>query len=1268
MVKTPLMVSKLRLVFTITIVFFSFYGTAQNDYWQQETSQNEIGLDFTERFDVQKGRVFSFDEAQFKNKLKPSKLAKGGSRTVHFPNAEGQMIAFQVSEAPVLSPELSQKYPQIKSYTGYSLNKARDKIRFSVSHNGIQSMLVSSDGEANTYMQKDKNGSYVLYTREANSNLGTKLACSTEATMVKDIDFSSFKQPVNGQVLRKFRLAVSASGEYTTFHGGTVADALAAINATVTRVNEVFENDLAVTFEVIADTDEVIYTDPVTDPYNGSLSSSIQNTLTSTIGEANYDVGILFHRIENGADGNSGFIGAACVDNRKGSAFAAIPNPVGDIFDLDFVAHEIGHQFGANHTWSFQEESSVTADVQVEPGSGTTIMGYAGIALENNVASNGEDYFHYVSIVQIMDYLNTVSCAEIINLTNTPPTVTPIGGFTIPISTAFVLTAAATDTDGSDVLTYTWEQIDDGLVTQSSFGPENISGALFRSQKPSTSPERYFPKLSRVIEGNLTQTNPDINTAWETVSNVERELNFAMTVRDNAIGGGQVASDLVNVFVSRDAGPFVVTSQSTSVTMTAGSIENITWDVANTFFAPINAKMVDIFLSTDGGVTFPILLAEDVANDGEHAIVVPGNPTSEARIMIKASNNIFFAVNTADFTISESEIVLNFTDLNYEVCQPDTLVAPFVYETYLGFDEEVTFSVDNPPVGLDVLFSPETATGGDTPVTITFSNTENLAVGNYPISVLATSMNNSKEVTIDLNVYDTNLSEVILISPPDAFLDVSKNTTLEWEEQFAATSYEIEIATEAAFTNVIETAEVFSNSYAPTSLNNATAYFWRIKPENSCAEGLFSAPFSFTTIEFNCTSNDAPGLPQTISATGTPTVTSSVTFLEDIPLADINVSLNLDHSFLRDLTVTLTSPSGTIVTLFENVCESLDNVNAVFDDSAPLLVCGGNPAIEGSVRPIGSLATFIGESIQGEWVLTISDDTFNDGGALKAFSLEVCVEGSFRPDDDGDGVFDDGPDLCLGTPSGTPVDSSGCPVFLFPNDAFSIRLQSESCRSRNDGSITIEANQTLDYTLQITGNGTDTSADFTTSYTASDLSAGTYSVCINGTDGTIVYEERCFDIVISEPEALSVSSKVSLQTRIVELDLTGGTLYNLELNGIVTQTQDSKISLDLREGTNTLKVSTSLPCQGVYEEQFFVSDGPVVYPNPFFDAVNVSFGANVTTILATVFSADGRLVHNKRYQVNGVEMELDLSNLSIGLYQLRLEGENVKKTIKLLKR
>src|SRR5690606_25468365 len=206
-------------------------------------------------------------------------------------------------------------------------------------------------------------------------------------------------------------------------------------------------------------------------------------------------------------------------------------------FDIDFVSHELGHQFGANHTWSFESEGTL---VQAEPGSGSTIMGYAGISGNQNVTLHGEDYFHYYSIFQILEYIGTTGCGQSIPIVNTPPQITPLAGYTIPKSTAFILTGNATDVDMDNILTYNWEQINNGVVTQNSFGPTNVSGANFRSLRPTITPSRYFPRLSSIVTGNLTQTNPNTNNTWETVSDVARELDFALTVRDNGLGGGQV--------------------------------------------------------------------------------------------------------------------------------------------------------------------------------------------------------------------------------------------------------------------------------------------------------------------------------------------------------------------------------------------------------------------------------------------------------------------------------------------------------------------------------------------------------------------------------------------------------------------------------------------------------------------------------------------------------------------------------------------------------
>lgn len=1266
------MFTKLRLVFPITIFFACFYGYTQTDYWQAEAPQNTVMGRSIRHLDLKKAKMFSLEEESFKQRLQTVDKAINGGKTVYFPDEKGTLIPFWVTEASVLSPTLAAKYPGIKSYRGYSLTNKNDRIRFSVSHRGVQSMIVHTDEGSTTFMQKTARESnrYVVYNKDSKDFANSGFICRTRSDVEKSLGGTTslggtVLKLVDDQVLRRYRIAVSATGEYTAFHGGTVADALAAINATLTRVNEVFETDLAVTLELVANTDQVIFTDAATDPYTGSFNSQVQNTLTSTIGETNYDVGHLFHQDTD--NGNAGFIGSVCRDGQKGSAFSSGTTPEGDTFDLDFVGHELGHQFGANHTWSFESEGT---SVQAEPASGTTIMGYAGIAPGNNVAPNGDDYFHYYSIFQIIAYLGTTSCAVETPMTNNPPVIAPTGNFMIPRSTAFVLTGNATDPDGN-TLTYAWEQIDDGVVTTATFGPTNPSGANFRSRRPSLSPERYFPQLARVVQGNLTQTNPATNSAWETVSDVAREMNFALTVRDNANGGGQVASDLVQVQVENNAGPFVVTSQATNETYVAGSTQDVLWDVAQTDKAPINAQMVDILLSTDGGASFPISLAEDVPNDGDHTILLPATATTNARIMIRASDNIFFAVNASNFTIEATEAVLDFEGLEFTVCQSANITIPFVYETNLGFNEQVTFSATNVPAGLNVAFSPTTATADGTPVDLTFSNTAAVAVGNYPITITASSASITQNVILELNIYDTNFSNVALTAPADGLSDVTLRPLLQWGADPAYTSYDVEIATDPAFASIVESVNVIFGQYqVATSLQKLTTYYWRVKPKNNCGEGVFGTAFSFTTIDVNCKTLNGNGLPLEISTTGTPTVTSTITFLDDRPVADVNISLDIAHSFLADLVISLTSPQGTTVVLTSKSCGNLRDINATFDDEAAAdFVCGGNPGITGTVKPLGFLSSFNGESLQGNWTLQITDTAPADGGALNGFSLEICVEGEFRPDADGDGVFDDGDDLCLGTPPGTEVGTDGCPVFRFPPDNFTVTVQSETCSNNNDGSIQVDAVDTsLTYSIVTTGNGVNDTASFTDSYLLENLSAGTYMMCITGTDGTNDYEEFCLDVVINEPQPLSVSSQISVTGEQLTLTMQGGSLYNVELNGIMIQTSASEISLDLIKGVNTLKVSTNLPCQGTFEEQFFTADGPIVAPNPFDNGTKVFLGLEVTQLRVSVHTADGRLVSEIDYTVNGAELDLDFVGLPSGMYFVRLDGNGIKETFKVLKR
>lgn len=1257
------MSAKLRLVFSITMVFASFYGAAQTTYWKDTDLTRAEERATLERFTIQKAIAYTLDETRFKNQLVAVSKAVKGSGVVYFPDENGKQIPFDVIEANTFSAALAQKYPNIKSYKGASALNDGKRIRFSVSHKGIHSMMSTVGNEGSVFMEKGLKGKYVLY--HAKDRAAKEAFVCKTAPEISDMGNSLSARLVNDQVLRKFRLAVAASGEYTAFHGGAKVDALAAINATVTRINEVFENDLAVTLELIGTTDEVIYLDAETDPFTGSLSAQTQNTLDSVIGDANYDIGHLFNQKDDALDGNAGFVGAVCRTGRKGSAYSTLSSPQGDFFDIDLVAHEMGHQLGANHTFSHISEGT---QVQAEPGSGTTIMGYAGITGTNDVAPNSDDYFHYVSITQIRDYLETVSCGESTPLINTPPSLVSVADFIIPKGTAFVLTGNALDTDVDDVLSYAWEQTDNGIVTQATFGPTSPTGAMFRSLPPDILPFRYFPKLERILSTDLTQTTPGLNEAWETLSLVERELNFALTVRDNALNGGQLISDEVSVFVTNNAGPFVVTSQDTFVTYVAGEVQTLSWDEADTHLAPISAETVAIFLSTDGGQTFPTVVAENIPNNGIHSFVIPGLPTANGRFMVKASENIFFAVNAADFSITPSEVVLNFAQLDYEICQPQDLVVDFTYETYLGFMEESTFNVLGLPTGLTAVFSDTTAVVGDTSVNITFSGTGSLAVGTYPVQIVSTSVSVTKEITLNLTIYDADFVNVMSTAPVNGAINVSTDVVLEWEGNARNTEYDVEIATDSAFTNIIEAVSVTNIFYTPTTLENDAAYFWRVKPKNSCGEGIFGVPFGFSTIPFNCDTLAAFDLPLEITSIGTPTITSKISFYEDLPVADINVALNVEHSFLADLQISLTSPAGTTVVLVSSSCNDSRNINAVFDDDGPDFVCAGNPAISGSVAPLGSLSSFNGESILGEWTLEIKDNAPADGGRLNSFSMEVCVEGDFRPDEDNDGVFDDGDDLCLDTPEGQEVDASGCPIYRFTNQNFNISLESETCRSNNDGKITITPKVGLSYEVTVSGVGVNETQGFTNMFQISDLSSGTYSVCINATDGTIIYEEFCTQVVISEPDLLGVSSKVSTDGTVLTLNLSGSDFYNLELNGTVIQTQSSSIILDLKNGINVLKVFTDMPCQGVHNEQFILSKEPILYPNPFTDIVGVYFGGTGSTVTMRIFASDGRFVQGMSLQANANGTQIDLGALANGIYYVQFDGEGIKGTAKIIKK
>ena len=647
---------RIKLLLLIVLMSTSFAMSQSKVLWQKQSFDKTSRIKSSKQ-NLPQTQVFTLNIEGLKQALteapKREQFSTPSNVVLSFPNSEGKLESFRIVEASVLHTDLAERYPNIKSYAGQGIEDPTSVIRFSVSPLGFQSMRLSANKPASFIEAYTEDLSqYVVFKRVDKIDYTNDFECSVTDSMNRNFNSGNdvaYRNADDG-ILRTYRLAVSTTGEYTAYHGGTKALALAAINATMTRVNGVFENEFNVTMVLIANNDTVIYTNSGNDPYtsSGSYNGQLQSTLTSNIGESNYDIGHLFARASN--NGNAGCIGCVCVNGQKGRGWTSRSNPEGDPFDIDYVAHEIGHQFGGNHTWTHNGNEGSNA--QMEPGSGSTIMGYAGITgVNTDVQSNSDPYFHARSIEQITDYIKTTSCQTNTNTGNAVPTANAGSNYTIPKGTAFVLDGSGSDSNGGDVLTYCWEQYDENNASTTLPSVTSTSGVAFRSYSPTTDTKRYFPRLSTIKSGATSWQ-------WEAVPNVARSLNFRMTVRDNRAGGANNNSDDMVVTVNGTTGPFVVNTPNSNVTWSAGSTQAVTWDVAGTTGNGVNAANVDIFLSTDGGDTYPIALATGVANDGSHNIVVPNNQGTTNRVMVKGANNIFFDISNSNFTIS-GQVVCN---------------------------------------------------------------------------------------------------------------------------------------------------------------------------------------------------------------------------------------------------------------------------------------------------------------------------------------------------------------------------------------------------------------------------------------------------------------------------------------------------------------------------------------------------------------------------------------------------------------------------------
>ncbi|MEM7314009.1 MAG: reprolysin-like metallopeptidase, partial [Planctomycetota bacterium] len=687
-------------------------------YWQSQETIPASTTGATSYLNLAAYESFTIDVNHLESSLEsaPMERTPDASHPLVFaiPRPDGDVEHFAVVESPVMAEGLAERFPEINTYFGVSLDNAGSTVRFDLTPQGFHAQVRTIDGQGGYYVdpfyhlenehhvsyfrsdaiqsESDRNWSDVVYDTDGNV-IGDHVHTHADGTVHthshtdtagyhvhadgtvhsnadhvhgqidsrSDADLSGDSAgdrtldnlnsggsgdegsiqliPRTGTDLRTYRLAVATTGEYTSFHGGTVNSALAAVVTSVNRITGVYEDEFTIRMELVDNNDSVIFTNAATDPFSGNPGlGSIHSAISSRVGNANFDVGHLFDT------GNGGYAGLGVVGNnsRKGWGYTGLTPPMNDPFDIDYAAHELGHQFGANHTFNGCGGGGGAPTSQYEPGSGSTIMGYAGICGSENLQNNSDPYFHSRSLDEIVAFVNArPGVGTWTDTNNTIPTADAGMNYTIPTEVAFTLTGSGTDADG-DILTYTWEQRDLG-PSQGLNAADNGRSPLFRSIQGTTNPSRTLPQMRDVLDGTLVR--------GEKYPTRARVMDFRLTVRDFNPDGGGVATDDMIVNVVDTNGTFEVLSPSASSDYwETGDTEVVTWNVAGTTGSGINTSHVDILLSTNGGTTFE-MLAENTPNDGSESVMVPNVTTTQARVLIRAVDNIYFDVSDRNFEI-----------------------------------------------------------------------------------------------------------------------------------------------------------------------------------------------------------------------------------------------------------------------------------------------------------------------------------------------------------------------------------------------------------------------------------------------------------------------------------------------------------------------------------------------------------------------------------------------------------------------------------------
>jgi subtilisin-like proprotein convertase family protein len=1010
----------IQLIFSI---FISNFLGAQSDYWKHiDNEQIELGMRSTTDPLPRSFSSFELNAVAIKNRLlqAPHEDHISSFTKVNFeielPDANGNIVPFVVWESPIMEDEIASRYPNIKSYKGYNKNHPSIHLRMTMHTGGLYAATIENGNMSFIDPVQNQSDKYIAYNIKnyIDPHSNNTLKCGTDDRLMHEIwkDISkggSHSRKLGDKIeMRKYRFALACAGEWGQIRG-TKEKALEEMNAFVDRANLVFEDEVGLRLVLINQNDQLIYLNPLSDPYfnptsGGNTVGGHSAILNNIIGANSYDVGHVFLPCQDVGGVAAGIICSSSKGNGVTCYNGQGVNP-GTVLVFN---HEVAHQMTAGHTWNHCEgnEGQLAAGTAFEPGSGSTIMSYAWACGPDNLGINREGYYHSGTLEQILEYTNVENsnayiCAEKTDFDNYLPEISIVTpeNVVIPKSTPFYLYGKAQDKN-NDPMTYIWEQIDADVSAP--LGQPVGNCPLFRSYRSTTAGGiRLFPNKDKIF-------NKEFNDPTETLPTYTRDMNFRFAVRDNNPQVNGVSMKDVKFKVSATAGPFAITQPSVSTKLKAGKSYVVKWDVANTNQAPINAQFVDILIGYGNSLDFSsnnvVMIAERIPNTGEALIKLPSKETTSARIIIRGNGNIFFTVSPSCPIEAPDQPghYASVAEIQKAVCLPTPV--SFEINTFAIKDlmDSIRFEVISglPQGAIPIFEKPQGVKPGESNL-LTFNLDQVSGTADYLVLFRTFVPGlDTVERYLHLNLTGTDLDSVQLKTPIANAVGLPQTQRYEWEQKVDATSYLLQVATSPAFNPsdiVLEKTTTGLIFLSEVYLEKAQVYYWRVRSSNSCGDGEWSEINAFSTSLLKCQKVQTSNLALQISSAGPQVVEGELYVLQEGTIKDVNISnINITHTQSGDLTAYLISPKGTKVKLWSNRCGTSQNVNVGLDDESNFFF--SCPINTGRIyRPEEKLNAFVEENMEGKWLLRVEDNKAGGNGRFNTFALELCADVALEP-------------------------------------------------------------------------------------------------------------------------------------------------------------------------------------------------------------------------------------------------------------------------------